>query len=74
VVARTSLPPDEAVRSLRQAVAATDPALNLFNVGPRDRVTYVLGLSLMAMVALLACWYPAQRAMRVDPSAALREE
>jgi predicted permease len=46
----------------------------LYGVGPRDPVTYVLALSLMAMVALLACWYPAHRAMRVDPAAALRNE
>lgn len=46
----------------------------LYGVGPRDPLTYLLALLLMAAVAMLACWYPARRAMRIHPSSALREE
>ena len=46
----------------------------LYGVGPRDPFTYVLAFLLMASVAALACWYPARRAMRIDPASALREE
>jgi ABC-type antimicrobial peptide transport system permease subunit len=46
----------------------------LYGVSPRDPVTYCLALLLMIAVALLACWYPAQRAIRIDPARTLREE
>ena len=39
-----------------------------------DPVTYVTVTILMAVVALTACWLPAQRSMRVDPMVALRHE
>ena len=46
----------------------------LYDVSPHDPVTYVTALVLMVSVALLACWHPASRAVRIDPSRALREE
>jgi predicted permease len=46
----------------------------LFEVGPADPVTFLSASGILAGVALLACYLPAQRATRVDPLIALREE
>jgi putative ABC transport system permease protein len=46
----------------------------LFEVKPTDPVTFVLVPLLLAAVAVAACWFPARRAMRVDPIVALRHE
>jgi predicted permease len=46
----------------------------LFEVAPTDPATYAAVGALTAVVAVLACWVPARRASRVDPTRSLREE
>ena len=46
----------------------------LFGVSPTDPLTYVAVSVVIVGVALLACMVPAQRAMRVDPLVAIRNE
>jgi len=46
----------------------------LFGVTPTDPFTFASVLGLLLCVALSACFFPAARAMRIDPMAALRME
>ena len=46
----------------------------LYGVSPKDPATYALALALMAAIAVIACFAPTRRALRIDPAVALRDE
>jgi putative ABC transport system permease protein len=46
----------------------------LFGVTPTDAPTYVGVFALLAAASLIACFFPAHRAARIDPMQALRDE
>jgi ABC-type antimicrobial peptide transport system permease subunit len=46
----------------------------LFNLSPRDPLTFALVPAFLALVTVAACWVPAARAAHANPYAALREE
>jgi putative ABC transport system permease protein len=63
------------VVGLSGAVAATQAiATLLFGVSRLDPITYLGVIALLVGVSMIACWVPAWRAARVDPSITLRAE
>ena len=56
--------------------AATSRMLEslLYGVGAADRLTFMLAPLVLAAAALVACWFPARRAVRIDPVKMLRLE
>jgi putative ABC transport system permease protein len=46
----------------------------LFEIGPTDAATYGAVSLILGSITLLAAWFPARRALRVDPTIALQAE
>jgi putative ABC transport system permease protein len=46
----------------------------LYGISPRDPAVFATMAVLLLMVALIACWIPARRAAKLNPTVALRAE
>jgi putative ABC transport system permease protein len=63
------------VIGLGGALAASQALVTLlFGISRLDPITYAGVIVLLVGVSLIACWLPAWRAARVDPSITLRAE
>ena len=69
--------PEPASAALMLAGAAALGSLirsQLFGVSASDGLTYAVVVPLLALTALVACWWPARRATAVDVLEVLRAE
>jgi predicted permease len=62
------------IGGLLSVCAATTLRTLLFGVAPTDSPTYAGVIVLLGTASLVACFVPAQRAARIDPMQALRDE
>lgn len=62
------------VGGLGAAALGTTITTVLFEVRPRDPLSYAIVAAVLLTAALAASWRPARRAMRVDPMTLLRDE
>jgi putative ABC transport system permease protein len=46
----------------------------LYGISATDPGTFAAGVALLGAIALVACWVPARRVLRVDPTEPLRDE
>jgi putative ABC transport system permease protein len=46
----------------------------LFGVKPTDAATFLCVVLTLCLIAMVACYIPARRAMKIDPLIALRDE
>ncbi len=46
----------------------------LFQVSPNEPVIYLIVAAVLTLATMIACWFPAQRVLRVDPIETLRAE
>ncbi len=61
------------VGTMAAMLVARSMAHLLFGVGATDPRTFALVITVLALVALLACYLPARRAARFDPMRILRQ-
>jgi ABC-type antimicrobial peptide transport system permease subunit len=45
----------------------------LYEVAPLDPLSFLGAVAGLALAALIACWLPTRRALRIQPAEALRE-
>jgi putative ABC transport system permease protein len=63
------------VIGLAGAIAASQALISLlFGISRLDPTTYLGVIALLCGVAVLACWVPARRAAKIEPSVVLRAE
>jgi ABC-type antimicrobial peptide transport system permease subunit len=46
----------------------------LYSITPYDPLTFALGIALVVLASLVACWVPAYRAARTSPVESLQSE
>ena len=71
-VEELTLPP--LIGTLAAFAASRLLAKMLYGVKPNDPATYAAVVVVLGTIALLACYLPARRAMRVDPVNALKQD